>query len=73
MEVAEVEKKGKTYYTYELLSTTADGDEGGRHVLISASVSGGKLYVIRFQSGDKRWFKGQEREIRPAFASFSLA
>lgn len=32
----------------------ADGDEGGRHQLISATVNGGKLYLLKVQAGDKR-------------------
>lgn len=32
----------------------ADGDEGGRHALISAAVSGGNLYLCKIQVGDKR-------------------
>eukprot|EP00951_Prasinocladus_malaysianus_P027642 scaffold249067_cov38-Prasinocladus_malaysianus.AAC.1 len=35
------DKKGKTYYKYEILARSADGDEGGRHQLISATVSNG--------------------------------
>merc|ERR1712118_375814 len=31
------DKKGKTIYRYNILSRTADGDEGGRHQLISAT------------------------------------
>merc|ERR1712193_490270 len=51
------DKKGKTFYRYNILSRTADGDEGGRHQLISATVSGGILYILKVQIGDKRWFK----------------
>ena len=32
----------------------ADGDEGGRHNLISAVVNKGKLYLCKVQAGDKR-------------------
>merc|ERR550514_1243985 len=35
------DKKGRTLYRYNILSRTADGDEGGRHQLISATVSNG--------------------------------
>ena len=55
--------KGKTYYYYEVLTRTADGDEGGRHQLIVATVSDGTFYTMKLQSGDKRWFKGQERDL----------
>lgn len=67
------ENKGKTYYQYEILTRTADGDEGGRHQLISATVSDGTLYIMKLQSGDKRWFKGQERDLRTAMNSFTVA
>merc|ERR1712118_175858 len=33
------DKKGRSIYRYNILSRTADGDEGGRHQLISATVS----------------------------------
>lgn len=46
------------YYKYEILTRTADGDEGGRHQLISAAVGNGNLYILKVQIGDKRWFKG---------------
>ncbi len=52
---------GKTYYQYEILTRTADGDEGGRHHLFATTVSNGKLYILKMQAGDKRWFKGLER------------
>jgi photosystem II oxygen-evolving enhancer protein 2 len=38
-------------------TAAADGDEGGRHQLVGATVSGGKLWIIKIQVGDKRWFK----------------
>ena len=65
--------KGKNYYMYELLTRTADGNEGGRHVLIAATVSDGTLYIMKLQSGDKRWFKGQERDLRQSWNSFTVA
>lgn len=67
------EKDGKTYYEYELLSRTADGDEGGRHALISAAVNNGSLYILKIQVGDKRWFKGSEKFARGAWNSFKVA
>ena len=63
---------GKTYYQYEILTRTADGDEGGRHHLFSTTVSNGKLYIMKLQAGDKRWFKGLERELKKVQESFSV-
>lgn len=65
--------KGKTTYYYEVLTRTADGDEGGRHQLIAATVSDGTLYTMKLQSGDKRWFKGQERDLKQTWSSFTVA
>merc|ERR1712025_1409927 len=64
------DKKGKTLYRFNILSRTADGDEGGRHQLISATVSGGILYILKIQAGDKRWFKGAKKEAEGVFNSF---
>jgi len=64
--------KGKKYYEWEILTRTADGDEGGRHQLIKAVVSNGNLYLLKIQAGDKRWFKGAERECRESFDSFTV-
>ena len=52
---------------------TADGDEGGRHQLITASVSNGQLYILKVQVGDKRWFKGVEKDAKGAWNSFTVA
>lgn len=65
--------KGKTFYMFEILTRTADGDEGGRHQLIAATVSDGTLYIMKLQSGDKRWFKGQERDLKQTWNSFTVA
>eukprot|EP00239_Pterosperma_sp_CCMP1384_P006099 CAMPEP_0197845876 /NCGR_PEP_ID=MMETSP1438-20131217/2731_1 /TAXON_ID=1461541 /ORGANISM="Pterosperma sp., Strain CCMP1384" /LENGTH=261 /DNA_ID=CAMNT_0043457333 /DNA_START=1055 /DNA_END=1840 /DNA_ORIENTATION=+ len=65
-------KKGKTYYEIEMLVRTADGDEGGRHQLFSATVSNGQLYVVKVQSGDKSWFKGGELPSREVIKSFQV-
>lgn len=73
LDVNTKEKNGKTYYEFELLTRTADGDEGGRHALFSAAVSGGKLYVAKFQAGDKSWFKGLEIPARTTMKSFTVA
>jgi hypothetical protein len=51
----------------------ADGNEGGRHILVSATVSGGKLWIMRVQVGDKRWFKGASREAKGLTESFTVA
>lgn len=68
------DKKGKPYYKYEFLVRTADGDEGGRHQLISAAVgSDGNLYLLKVQIGDKRWFKGAKKEATGTWDSFTVA
>jgi hypothetical protein len=67
------DKKGKTFYRYNILSRTADGDEGGRHQLISATVSGNTLYILKIQVGDKRWFKGVRKEAEGVLNSFIVA
>lgn len=67
-----LDRKGKPLYKYELLVRSADGDEGGRHQLIGATVSNGQLYIIKLQAGDKRWFKGTDKECRGTFDSFSV-
>nr|AAP79210.1 photosystem II protein PsbP [Bigelowiella natans] len=67
------DKKGTKYYNYELLSRTADGDEGGRHKLVSAAVKNGQLYIVFIQVGDKRWFKGTDKEALGLRDSFTLA
>nr|GMC81715.1 oxygen-evolving enhancer protein 2, chloroplastic-like [Ipomoea batatas] len=64
---------GKQYYFISVLTRTADGDEGGKHQLITASVSDGKLYICKAQAGDKRWFKGARKFVESTASSFSLA
>jgi hypothetical protein len=55
------------------LVCAADGDEGGRHQLIAASVgSDNKLYILKIQVGDKRWFKGVEKDAKGTFNSFTV-
>merc|ERR1712078_646656 len=56
------DKKGRATYDFNLLGRTADGDEGGRHQLIKAVVSNGNLFILKIQVGDKRWFKGVNKE-----------
>jgi len=72
LDTGKVEKKGKTYYNIEMLVRTADGDEGGKHQLFTATVSGGKLYVCKVQNGDKSWFKGGEVPSRETIKSFTV-
>jgi hypothetical protein len=67
------DKNGKKYYKYEVLCRTADGDEGGRHQLIAATVSKGDLYILKVQIGDKRWFKGAKNEAMGSWNSFTVA
>ncbi|KAK9266487.1 hypothetical protein L1049_001693 [Liquidambar formosana] len=64
---------GKPYYSVSVLTRTADGDEGGKHQLITATVSDGKLYICKAQAGDKRWFKGARRFVESTASSFSVA
>ncbi|GLT26279.1 hypothetical protein SLA2020_013610 [Shorea laevis] len=64
---------GKQYYFLSVLTRTADGDEGGKHQLITATVNGGKLYICKAQAGDKRWFKGARKFVESTASSFSVA
>ncbi|XP_073143944.1 oxygen-evolving enhancer protein 2, chloroplastic-like [Henckelia pumila] len=64
---------GKQYYFLSVLTRTADGDEGGKHQLITASVSDGKLYICKAQAGDKRWFKGARKFVEGTSSSFGIA
>ncbi|KAL9270943.1 Oxygen-evolving enhancer protein 2, chloroplastic-like protein [Drosera capensis] len=63
----------KPYYFLSVLTRTADGDEGGKHQLITATVKDGKLYICKAQAGDKRWFKGARKFVENAASSFSVA
>jgi hypothetical protein len=67
------DKSGKKFYEYEVLVRAADGDEGGRHQLIKATVSNGKLYLLKVQIGDKRWFFGRDKDAKRAVNSFTVA
>jgi len=67
------DKKGRTVYKFNLLTRTADGTEGGRHVLLSATVANGELWILKIQVGDKRWFKGTKKEAEGVFNSFNIA
>ncbi|KAI3502022.1 hypothetical protein L1887_30053 [Cichorium endivia] len=73
LEVATPVIGGKPYYSLSVLTRTADGDEGGKHQLITATVSDGKLYICKAQAGDKRWFKGAKKFVEGTTSSFSLA
>ncbi|PON35525.1 PsbP family [Parasponia andersonii] len=64
---------GKQYYNLSVLTRTADGDEGGKHQLIIATVKDGKLFICKAQAGDKRWFKGARRFVESTASSFSVA
>jgi hypothetical protein len=67
------DKKGTSYYRFEVLVRSADGDEGGRHQVITAGVSKGTLYVLKIQVGDKRWFKGVDKDAFGCANSFTIA
>jgi hypothetical protein len=54
-------------------AAAADGDEGGRHQLVKATVANGRLWVCKIQIGDKRWFKGAKNEALGTFQSFTVA
>ncbi|KAK1408771.1 hypothetical protein QVD17_40810 [Tagetes erecta] len=73
LEVSTPTVDGKPYYFLSVLTRTADGDEGGKHQLISATVSDGKLYICKAQAGDKRWFKGARKYVEGSTSSFSVA
>ncbi|KAF8408713.1 hypothetical protein HHK36_004777 [Tetracentron sinense] len=64
---------GKQYYNLSVLTRTADGDEGGKHQLITATVKDGKLYICKAQAGDKRWFKGAKKFVESTAGSFDVA
>ncbi|KAK4749836.1 hypothetical protein SAY87_027285 [Trapa incisa] len=73
LESSASKSSGKDYYYLSVLTRTADGDEGGKHQLIIATVDNGKLYICKAQAGDKRWFKGARRFVESTAGSFSLA
>ncbi|KAF6166193.1 hypothetical protein GIB67_023903 [Kingdonia uniflora] len=64
---------GKKYYYISILTRTADGDEGGKHQIITATVADGKLYICKAQAGDKRWFKGAKKFVESSVTSFNVA
>ena len=69
----QTDKKGRPTYYFNVLTRTADGDEGGRHHLIKATVANGNLWICKAQVGDKRWFKGIDKEAIGAVDSFTIA
>ncbi|KAH9545266.1 hypothetical protein CY35_12G039700 [Sphagnum magellanicum] len=73
LESSATEINGKPYYKLSVLTRTADGDEGGKHQLFVATVSDGKLYVLKAQAGDKRWFKGAKKFVEGSINSFNVA
>ncbi|KAK1304005.1 hypothetical protein QJS10_CPB11g01415 [Acorus calamus] len=73
LEASTPEIGGKSYYSISVLTRTADGDEGGKHQLITATVSDGKLYICKAQAGDKRWFKGARKFVESTASSFNVA
>lgn len=73
LEASEVQVNGRPYYKLSVLTRTADGDEGGKHQLIAATVKNGNLYLMKAQAGDKRWFKGVKKFIEGTVNSFTVA
>mmetsp|Transcript_36689 Transcript_36689/g.44375 ORF Transcript_36689/g.44375 Transcript_36689/m.44375 type:complete len:279 (+) Transcript_36689:123-959(+) len=67
------DRNGRVYYTYHILTRTADGEGGGRHHLFSSTVANGKLYTLQAQALDKQWFKGSEKVLRKVMDSFTVA
>jgi len=64
---------GQPYYKLSVFTRTADGDEGGKHQLIVATVKDGQLYLLKAQAGDKRWFKGTKKFVEGIWNSFNVA
>jgi hypothetical protein len=52
---------------------TGDGNEGGKHNLIKATVADGKLWILKVQVGDKRWIRGVDKEALGVFDSFIVS
>ena len=79
MDVSTFEKDGKAYVRYDVLTRTADGEEGGRHNLLTAAVGESKegkktLFVQLVVVGDKRWYKaGGAAAARGTAESFTVA
>lgn len=73
LEANSMEVNGRPYYKLSVLTRTADGDEGGKHQLIAATVKDGNLYLFKAQAGDKRWFKGVKKFVEGSWNSFTVA
>jgi hypothetical protein len=54
----------------QVLTRTADNSEGGRQNLIKATVANSKLYLLKVQVGDKRWYRGADKDAWRAIDSF---
>lgn len=67
---ADKDVAGIKYKTYDILTRTADGSQGGRHHIISVAEKGGKLYVAQVMAGDKHWAVNQSiaYKVRDSFA-----
>merc|ERR1712060_264709 len=67
---ADKDVAGVKYKTYDILTRTADGSQGGRHHIISVAEKGGKLYVAQVMAGDKHWAVNQAiaYKVRDSFA-----
>jgi len=63
----------KEHLNLHVLIRSADGNEGGRHHIISAAVNQGQLYIMKAQIGDKRWNKGGSRDAKMLQQSFAVA
>ncbi len=72
LESSATDVNGKPYYKLSLLTRTADNTEGGRHQIIVGTVADGKLYLLKAQAGDKRWFKGTKKFVEGVANSFSV-
>ncbi|XP_024389801.2 oxygen-evolving enhancer protein 2, chloroplastic-like [Physcomitrium patens] len=64
---------GRPNYKLSVFTRTADGDEGGKHQLIAATVKDDNLYLFKAQAGHKRWFKGMKKFVEGAWNSFNVA
>ena len=64
--------KGKTYYYYEVLTAPRTAT---RAAVTSSSPPSSPTnpHNMKLQSGDKRWFKGQERDLKQSWSSFTVA
>jgi hypothetical protein len=52
--------------------SSGDGNEGGKHNLIKATVADGMLWILKVQMGDKRWIRGQDKEALTVYDSFMV-